>query len=109
MATGIIKQDVVFPSSGSFKLQNGIIIAWGSVSVTTSTQGSGAIFPYRGTTQHNLSAYGISNCITAYTTIADSAGFWNSACSINDGNTLIITAGGNSSATKTVFWLAIGT
>lgn len=98
-----------FPSNNSIKFANGIIIAWGSVVVTTGTTGANATFTYRGTTYQGLSDYGISNCITAYTNITDSAGFWNSACIIDNGNTLIITAAGNNNATKIVYWLAIGT
>ena len=109
MANGTIRPDVVFPSSGSFKLQNGIIIAWGQVAITTSTQSSSAIFPYRGSGTVDVSDYGISNIICAFANVRDGAGYWNATVSTVSGSNMDVTAGGNMNATKNVFWLAIGT
>lgn len=109
MANGTIRQGVVFPSSGSFKLPNGIIVAWGTITVQTSTQSSSAIFPYRGSSGVDISSSGISNIICAFANVVDAAGYWNAAVSSIDGSWLNMTVGGNSNALKTAWWLAIGT
>lgn len=109
VANGTIRPDVVFPSTGSFKLQNGIIIAWGQVAITTSTQGSTAIFPYRGSVAVDVSGYGISSIICAFANVRDGAGYWNATVSTFSGSNMDVTAGGNQNATKTVSWLCIGT
>ena len=100
---------VDYPSNNSIKFSNGIVIAWGQVKVTTSTQSTSAIFPYRGSSPVTVSSYGISNIICAFANIRDGAGYWNATISNITGDYMDATAGGNQNQTKTVLWLAIGT
>lgn len=99
---------VDYPSSSSIKFSNGIIIAWGEVTVQVSTQSDGA-FAYRGANQVNVSNYGLSTIICAFANVRQSAGFWNGTVSSINGTLMDISAGGDSSRSATVFWLAIGT
>ena len=99
---------VDYPSSSSIKFSNGIIIAWGEVTVQVSTQSDGA-FAYRGYGQVNVSTYGMSAIICAFANVRQSAGFWNGTVSAFNGAIMDITAGGNRSQSANVFWLAIGT
>lgn len=99
---------VDYPSNNSIKFSNGIIIAWGEVTVQVSTQSDGA-FAYRGYSQVNVSNYGMSAIICAFANVRQSAGFWNGTVSAFNGAIMDITAGGNRSQSANVFWLAIGT
>lgn len=99
---------VDYPSSNSIKFSNGIIIAWGEVTVQVSTQSDGA-FAYRGYSQVDVSNYGMSAIICAFANARQSAGFWNGTVSAFNRTVMDITAGGNRSQSVNVFWLAIGT
>lgn len=99
---------VDYPSNNSIKFSNGIIIAWGEVTVQVSTQSDGA-FAYRGYNQVDVSSYGLSTIICAFANVRQSAGFWNGTVSAFNGTIMDITAGGNRNQSSNVFWLAIGT
>lgn len=102
------KVGVDYPSNNSIKFSNGIIIAWGEITVQVSTQ-SGGPFAYRGYGQVNVSSCGMSSIICAFASVLQSAGFWNGTVSTINGTAMDITAAGDKSQSAKVYWLAIGT
>ena len=94
-------------ADGIITFPNGLIVAWGTDSVTTGTASSGA-FAYRGSKSINLASLGFSTVLSAFANVADSAGYWNAQVSGINNSSITVSAGGNQNATKTVHWLAIG-
>ena len=93
-------------SYGSWvKFPEGTMICWGSASVKTST--SGGKFGYYGQTSATFpqTFYAIPNVATNY---YKSPAYWNSSASTVTASNVILTLAGDTNATNTVTYIAVG-
>ena len=108
MASGTIVKHDISNVTDFIKFDTGIMIAFGSESVAT-TQGGGR-WGYRGTVTKDLTSFGFTSMLCGYANVAENAAYWDAGLdSIDNTNkTVRLTLGGNTTATKTVYWAVIG-
>lgn len=110
MASGIIERKELSDGSTYIKFSSGFMIAMGTASVISSTQG-GRYGTYRGHTIVDLSQFGFTNLLAAFSNISAHAAWWNTAATqLNNTNkTVRVSISGDRNATLIVKWVVFGT
>lgn len=111
MASGTIVQAGFTDGANYVKFSNGIMIAFGSATISASLSSTTSTFQYRGAVDYSLADLGFVTILTAFAGSSQAAAAWtNSGVTTidNDNKTIHVTLGEASQGVRNAYWFAIG-
>lgn len=108
MANGVVERRVLSDGTTYIKFESGFMMAWGSRSVSATTQNG--LYGYRGEATIDLSPYGFTNIIVCFSNVLANAAWWNCTATRidNTSKTFLLTVAGSETTAVNAQWFAAG-